>query len=1409
MKRLLSFILIISILLSISINIFAAAEDGLDYNTAITITDFYDIPVVNCDDDAGLVYKFTAPATAAYTIVSISDYDIFGQLEDSDKNAIVWYGSRAGEDGDFELSANLTKGKTYYLWTDPDGVDTASYTMQISYEKTSGYYTYDAYTNNCIITAYSGNESSVTIPSSLGGMTVTGIARDVFYQNTALTTVSIPGTVEYIGSDCFYKCTSLKTLDLNNGLKSIGAAAFEGCTSLTYLHVPPTVEEILTDAFYGCTKLSQIDLCEGLEIIKSSAFEGCSSVTEIELPGTLRTLGSYAFSNCSSLNRVTIHEGLELVDRYAFRGCSKLPEIVFPESLTEIREYALRNCYALTDVTFLNPETVFASDDDIFYNCSGFTIHGAEGSTAQTYAETYSMAFEVIGEEEESGLIDPGFSSAVPIAESGSIVDLNINGAYQYYTFTQTTEDNFTAEVVSTSSVKIKYELYDSDFSLMEEFTAPANDSYSSGWYPLPQGTYYIKVYPVSGSIASGTLCINFAAGDTSAIFDPGFESAEPILDVKTSYKFSAEGTYCYFVFKPMEQLNVHLSLSNGSQGELAWELFDENYSLIYSYVMPRANGMLHTLQATPGVYYIRFFSTGDHAISGSLSINNDVPLANPKYIPLLDFQIEESSLELQVGDSYQLTPVFIPTDADYQTVFWQSDDSSVVEVSDNGIITAMKKGTATITGNVTETYDGKVATYSDTVSVVVGDNLELTDPGFESAERLYVSGERILFDMDGTSQYYIFSLIAGKSLNLFLDVALYDLVKMEMYDSSHQLLYSYKTQDGAPAVRAFISYVPEGTYYIKLSPLENAAVSGFLEITSIAIEPLITDPGFSSAFHITDKEISYDFEGLYEYKYFSFDMTETGVADIYIENLSEGHLEYELYQEEDTVLFRYDMSEGKAYTYSPELQAGRYYVRVYTPWNHAFSGRINIYSDVLGNGSTPDIPESDSESNAKLRVYEPTYEYIRQFKDNFTTVYNNGVYSIVDAQNNYHYSTTQDGFGDYSEDIVAVYDADKHEIIFTRLDGYSFVCAGYIWAGEFLGGKCVIVDEDGKYGLIDVSGNFILDCEYEDIEYDTSDTVLFRTDEGWTSYTIGQSTAYTLRSSIPALYNPVLSVTGEHIIASDGSAYGILTADNILLTEFKYDLIHDAAEGLFVGYRGDYVDLIETDGTVSATLEAYYVGGYSEGKLAVYDGTEFFYVDKNGNLAVELAAEDVVSTEEFHESYAVVRLADRGYTYINAYGEIAVDTYWDYAAQFAEGYALVMNYITDGDGNMLRRWNVIDTDFNNVLTLEDDVYIDAADEHSVDFSNGYIRTVDRNTGLMGFIQLDVSTSEYIAGDLNDDGTVSVEDVQYLLKYLTSSEEYPIRPAEVDYNGDDAVTCADALYLLRHTLLPKRYPLNR
>ncbi|MBR2229258.1 MAG: Ig-like domain-containing protein [Prevotella sp.] len=75
-----------------------------------------------------------------------------------------------------------------------------------------------------------------------------------------------------------------------------------------------------------------------------------------------------------------------------------------------------------------------------------------------------------------------------------------------------------------------------------------------------------------------------------------------------------------------------------------------------------------------------------------------------------------KSSLSLDVGDSYTLTPTITPSDAK-TSYTWSSDNSGVAAVSQYGVVTAKSAGTARIT---VKTTNGKSATCLVTVSAKV-----------------------------------------------------------------------------------------------------------------------------------------------------------------------------------------------------------------------------------------------------------------------------------------------------------------------------------------------------------------------------------------------------------------------------------------------------------------------------------------------------------------------------------------------------------------------------------------------------------------------------------------------------------------------------------------------------------------
>ena len=83
--------------------------------------------------------------------------------------------------------------------------------------------------------------------------------------------------------------------------------------------------------------------------------------------------------------------------------------------------------------------------------------------------------------------------------------------------------------------------------------------------------------------------------------------------------------------------------------------------------------------------------------------------------VPVTGVSLNKDSLALGVGDSETLTATVAPDNATNQAVTWTSSDSTVATVDQNGVVTALARGTAVITATAA---DGSGASASCTVTV-------------------------------------------------------------------------------------------------------------------------------------------------------------------------------------------------------------------------------------------------------------------------------------------------------------------------------------------------------------------------------------------------------------------------------------------------------------------------------------------------------------------------------------------------------------------------------------------------------------------------------------------------------------------------------------------------------------------
>ena len=285
------------------------------------------------------------------------------------------------------------------------------------------------------------NDSSyrgdITIPETVSfngrTLTVKSIGDEAFYQDTALTSVTIPATVTTIGSSVFRECVNLQTVALTDGLTDIGEYTFSGCSSIESIELPASLTEIGSSCFSGCTALSKIELPAAVSKLPTYCFSGCSNLKYMNL-ANVETIGNYAFSGCTNLAEVKFGNKLRSIGSGAFAKCG-FEEFTIPNSVTSIGSSILANCDKLQSFTLGKGITRIDKDNNPISGCTNvkkFII--ADGATALDIYINAPFEFVYIGRD----IVYPPFygNTHIKTVEIGEfVIDLPCYENYPYYGF--------------------------------------------------------------------------------------------------------------------------------------------------------------------------------------------------------------------------------------------------------------------------------------------------------------------------------------------------------------------------------------------------------------------------------------------------------------------------------------------------------------------------------------------------------------------------------------------------------------------------------------------------------------------------------------------------------------------------------------------------------------------------------------------------------------------------------------------------------------------------------------------------------------------------------------------------------------------------------------------------------------
>jgi len=194
----------------------------------------------------------------------------------------------------------------------------------------------------------------------------------------------------------------------------------------------------------------------------------------------------------------------------------------------------------------------------------------------------------------------------------------------------------------------------------------------------LDAGVQIMRIYMEGSSF--NLNWIEIEATDVQTIAVDGIS-----LDVNT-LSLNPEQTY---------QLNETISPSDATDKSVTWTSSDEMVATVSS------TGLVSAVDEGNATITVTA-NDGGYTASCNVSIAAQV-------ISVTDVSLSDNSLQLDVGQTYQLIETVYPTDAADQSVTWSSDNSSVASVDNAGLVTAVSEGSAIIT---VTTNDGAYTDY-------------------------------------------------------------------------------------------------------------------------------------------------------------------------------------------------------------------------------------------------------------------------------------------------------------------------------------------------------------------------------------------------------------------------------------------------------------------------------------------------------------------------------------------------------------------------------------------------------------------------------------------------------------------------------------------------------------------------
>lgn len=467
-----------------------------------------------------------------------------------------------------------------------------------------------------------------------------------FTQNRIIYEVLPDDEVQIIGVDLEHLSDIVISETVKYGersflLSSIAENAFRNNNKIRSISLPDNIY-ILSDAlFSGCSNLSVVNLPRQTLKLGSSTFMGCVKLEKIKIPKTVISIGSSCFRSCSSLKTIDLTD-IEITDlpENLFYDCSSLSEIRLPVGLKTIANQTFYNCKNLLSIDLNSVQLI---GDEAFYGCQSISELNIPSSCLQI----------------SNGVFNGMTSLRTVRFESGGVIKIGHNG-------------NLNVSSVITP--------FPNPSDVDERRTGFQNGYYDGLFYGLPIEHLVINrdiELPKYYERTIGTSTSSYSTVYNDIVYYPPFYGLTNLKSVEIGENVSAicknqieavvnavPTTMEYTNFGKCD--NIEVVISNNPNAPIGGGFSQAAYESAYLFL---PNGGVDSYKSDD--YWKKFAHISETTI-----------------IPIESISFGSDDVIIDINDSKMLHPLIFPSEASIKTLKWSSSKPSIVNVSEDGVIT-------------------------------------------------------------------------------------------------------------------------------------------------------------------------------------------------------------------------------------------------------------------------------------------------------------------------------------------------------------------------------------------------------------------------------------------------------------------------------------------------------------------------------------------------------------------------------------------------------------------------------------------------------------------------------------------------------------------------------------------------